>query len=195
MQRHSHARSSAISPDAPMNKRRFILWRDSDRWMAILAVALAAGLGVAIALFYVVFTTIRIAGPSMEPALLDEDRVLITRGYDVPGRGDIVSAMVPDEDGRAVRVIKRVVALGGDTVEMHGDRAYVNGERVPGGANNDEVDVWIEPFVVPDSHVYLLGDNRPLSYDSRLVGPVPIGDVRGRVVAIILPLYRFSIIH
>ena len=183
-----------MSSDDPVDERRFILWRDSDRRLVILAGVLAVVLGIVLGLLYVVFTTVRIAGPSMEPALHDGDRVLITKGYDAPERGDIVSATVPDEHGRSVRVIKRVVALGGDTVEVHGDRAYVNGERVPGGANGDDVELWIQPFVVPDGHLYVLGDNRALSYDSRLVGPVPVGNVRGRVVAIIAPPHRFSII-
>ncbi|MBN2247429.1 MAG: signal peptidase I [Coriobacteriia bacterium] len=177
-----------------MDEHRFILWRDSDRRVVVLASVLAVALGIVVSLLYVVYTTVRISGPSMEPALYDEDRVLITRGYDVAEHDDIVSAVVPDEHGQPVRVIKRVVALAGDTVEIHGDRAYVNGERVPGGANGDASGAWIPAFEVPAGHVFVLGDNRSLSYDSREVGPVPVADIRGKVVAVILPLHRFSII-
>ncbi|MHB1135250.1 MAG: signal peptidase I [Coriobacteriia bacterium] len=177
-----------------MAEHRFILWRDSDRRYAIIAGVLAVTLGIVVSLLYVLFTTVRITGPSMEPALYDQDRVLITKGYDAPARGDIVSATVPDEHGRPVRVIKRVVALAGDTVEVFGDRAYVNGERVPGGSNGEDKGAWIPAFIVPEGSVFVLGDNRPLSYDSRLVGPVPLENVRGSAVAVILPLHRFSII-
>ncbi|MHB1016361.1 MAG: signal peptidase I [Coriobacteriia bacterium] len=177
-----------------MDELRFILWRDSDRRYAVFAGVLAILLGITVSVFYVVFATVRIAGPSMEPALYDQDRVLITKRYDAPARGDIVSATVPDEHGRPVGVIKRVVALAGDTVEVFGDRAYVNGERVPGGPEGEDSGLWIPAFVVPAEHVYVLGDNRPLSYDSRFVGPVPLEDVRGAVVAVILPLHRFGII-
>lgn len=186
--------SLATSSDRRLDEHRFILWRDSDRRYAVFAGVLAIVLGIVVSLFYVVFTTVRIAGPSMEPTLYDQDRVLITKGYDAPERGDILSATVPDEHGRPVGVIKRVVALAGDTVEVFGDRAYVNGERVPGGSNGEDTGVTIEAFVVPDGSVYVLGDNRPLSYDSRFVGPVPLVDVDGSVVAVILPLHRFSII-
>lgn len=177
-----------------MGERRFIIWRDSDRRVAVLAGLLAIILGVLVSLLFVVFTTIRIVGPSMEPALYEEDRVLITKTYEVPRRGDIVSALVPDEHGRGVRVMKRVVALEGDTIKVHGDVAYVNGERVAGGTVSADAVVWNDEIVVPEGHVYLLGDNRPLSYDSRMVGPVPLDRVRGRVVAIIAPIHRFSII-
>lgn len=186
--------SSATSSDTPLNEHRFIPWRDSDRRYAIFAGVLAIILGIVVSLLYVVFTTVRIAGPSMEPALYDQDRVLITKGYDAPERGDIVSATIPDEHGRPVGVIKRVVALAGDTVEVFGDRAYVNGERVPGGSNGEDTGAWIPSFVVPEGAVFVLGDNRALSYDSRFVGPVPLESIRGSVVAIILPLHRFSII-
>ena len=52
----------------------------------------------------------------------------------------------------------------------------------------------IGSLIVPEGTVYVLGDNRPLSLDSRIIGPVPLADVQGRVVAIILPLSRFTII-
>lgn len=174
---------------------RFILWRDSDRRVLVLAAALAIMLGVVVSILYVVFTTVRVDGSSMEPVLMDEDRVLVTKGYDAPRHGDIVSATVPDESGEPVGVIKRVVALAGDTVEIIGDHAYVNGVRVPGGATTADGDMRIPAFRMPEGYVYLLGDNRAVSYDSRIVGPVPVEDVAGTVVAIIAPIDRFSIIE
>jgi len=174
---------------------RFIIWRENDRRYLILLVVLAALLGAVLAVFYLVFTTVRIDGDSMAPTLHDEDRILITKGYDTPARGDIVSAYVPDEHGQAVRVIKRVVALEGDTVEIFGDRAYVNGDLVTYGPPiTGPGDARLDPYVVPEGTVFVLGDNRPYSYDSRFFGPVPLPVIRGKVVAIIMPLQRFTII-
>lgn len=172
---------------------RFIVWRESDRRFLVLAAALAIVLGVLVSTFYVVFTTTRVSGPSMEPALYHDDRLLLTRSYDDPRRGDIVSATVPDEIGRPTDVIKRVVALPGDTVEIVGDSAYVNGALVAGSPTDAGAGIRTAPLVVPERSVYLLGDNRPVSYDSRIIGPVPVTSVDGVAVAIIAPLHRFSI--
>ncbi len=193
--KHSLGHSSATRSDHQMESFRFILWRESDQRAVVVAVVLAIVLGVVVGLLYFVFTTIRIAGPSMEPALRDQDRVLVTKGYEEPMRGDIVSATVPDEYGEPVRVVKRVAAVPGDTVEIYGDRAYVNGRRIPGGADGDGAPLSFPAFTVPEGYVYLLGDNRQVSYDSRVVGAVPITVVRGKVVAIILPLSRFAIVE
>lgn len=160
----------------------------------VLAAVLAIALGVLVSTLYVVFTTVRVAGPSMEPTLFDEDRVLVTKQYDVAEHGDIVAATLPDEAGRPTGVIKRVVAVAGDTVEMIGDSAYVNGLLVPGDPVASGSEVRLPPIVVPAEHVYLLGDNRAVSYDSRFVGPVPVANVDGEVVAIIAPIGRFRII-
>jgi len=132
---------------------------------------------------------------TMRPALLGRDLVLITRGYDLPTRGDIVSATVPDEHGRPVGILKRVVGLRGDTIDAHGDVVVINGAPLsPSYGEARTYGPRLPQVVVPDGHIYLLGDNRFRSYDSRILGPVPQTAVRGRVVAIVLPLCRFSII-
>lgn len=177
-----------------MDERRFIPWRESDRRLLVAAAILAVALGIFITVFYVVFTTIRIDGPSMAPTLLNGDRILLTKGYPDPAVGDVLSVNVPDELGRSVRVIKRVTAIGGDTVEVYGDRIYVNGDLAPHGYGEvpEHDDFYAPPFVVPDGTVYVAGDNRGVSYDSRIVGPVPVSAVNGRVVAIVFPLHRLG---
>ncbi|MDO8879823.1 MAG: signal peptidase I [Coriobacteriia bacterium] len=173
----------------------FIAWRERDRKYLALTLVLAFTLGLLIGTLYIVFTTVRVDGDSMSPALLHEDRVLVTKTYPNPRRGDIVSLTVLDL-GERVAVLKRVIALGGDTVTMRGDAAYVNGERFatdpdttfePNGAES-------EPVIVPADAVFVLGDNRAISFDSRIVGPIPLADVQGRVAAVILPLGRFHVI-
>lgn len=191
----SPGRSSATSLDVAVSRSGLIVWRESDRRVLVVAAALAIVLGVVVSALWIVFGTARVNGMSMKPALLDQDLVLITRGYDEPARGDIVSATVPDEHGRPVGILKRVVGLPGDTVDVHGDSVAVNGVPVP--PPTGEARTYGPRFpqvVVPDGHVYLLGDNRFRSYDSRILGPVPQTAVRGRVAAIVLPFSRFSII-
>lgn len=175
-------------------ERRFILWRESDRRLLVVSAILALALGIAITVFYIMFTTIEIDGPSMSPTLLDGDRILLTKGYPDPAVGDVLSVNVPDEYGRSVRVIKRVVAVGGDTVEVFGDRVYVNGDLAPHGYGEvpEHEDFYAPPLQVPEDTVYVAGDNRGVSYDSRIVGPVPLSAVNGRVVAIVFPLHRLG---
>lgn len=145
-----------------------------------------------VTLLYGVHTVRRIDGPSMEPTLLQGDRILVTRGYDIPTRGDIVSFVTVERDGDRVDLIKRVVALPGDTVEIVGDAAFVNGQ--PSSVAPDAVigtqTYRLGPMTVPEGTVYVLGDNRPLSLDSRMLGYVPISSIRGKAVAIIFPPFR-----
>ncbi len=134
-----------------------------------------------------------------------------------PKRGDIVVLLAPPGNPRDDDLIKRVVAVGGDTVEIRDGRLVVNGEpvprdRVPGPCeyqNRPEGGEWREepcldftetlnghhyhtyctpdrscfsvaPQVVPPGTVWLAGDHRDHSADSRVFGPVPVGRIKGR---------------
>ncbi|MDP2299514.1 MAG: signal peptidase I, partial [Actinomycetota bacterium] len=160
----------------------FIAWRERDRKYLALTLVLALTLGLLVGTLYIVFTTVRVDGDSMAPALLDEDRVLVTKGYPHPRRGDVVSLTLLDS-GERVGVLKRVIALGGDTVTMLGDVAYVNGERSAADPDTtfEARGPESEPVIVPADAVFVLGDNRAISFDSRIVGPIPLADVQGRV--------------
>ena len=90
--------------------------------------------------------------------------------------------------------MKRVIGLPGDTVEIRGDVAYVNG--VPEPHRGQMVDpghaVTTPAVTVPPGEIYVMGDNRPLSEDSRYIGTVPLSGVKGTVVAIFAPIQRAS---
>jgi signal peptidase I len=89
--------------------------------------------------------------------------------------------------------VKRVVAVGGDRVAMQGQRLMVNGRRERGTSPDlerapaNELSA-ITPYTVPEGTVFLLGDNRANSADSRIFGPVPLDFVVGRAVAVYWPL-------
>jgi len=157
-----------------------------------LVAALVVTLTVLVTIFYGVNDVAKVIGPSMEPTLRGGDRVLITKGYATAARGDVIwfRAVI---DGKPDTLIKRVIALPGDIVEIVGDRATVNGIESPYDATSligPEV-YRIDPVTVPDAHVYVLGDNRAVSLDSRFIGPVPLIDVRGKVTWIFSPVTRF----
>lgn len=176
---------------------RFIPWRESDRRYLAPMLVLALVFGLLFGTLYVVFRFVQVDGDSMLPVLRDGDRVLLTRSYDleVARRGDIVSLTVPDR-GRPVTALKRVIALPGDEVSATGDSVAVNG--APSTAAPDPI-VGPDQRVygtgtIPEGHLFVLGDNRPVSLDSRFVGPLPVTTVRGKAVAIIWPPSRIRLI-
>jgi signal peptidase I len=124
---------------------------------------------------------------SMSPTLEPGDRVLTWKlgaGQATWHRGDVVSFR---HDGQIW--VKRVVALGGDLVGLRDGRLFVNGARVAEPwADPDRVDsVYFGPVRVPAGAVFVMGDDRDSSEDSRSFGPVPETDLTGRVVAVVWP--------
>ncbi|MDI6900426.1 MAG: signal peptidase I [Anaerosomatales bacterium] len=174
---------------------RFIPFRDSDRRHLPLLAILTALLVVVVLVFVVIYRPAVVSGDSMYPTLHDADRVLFTRDYTEPRRGDIVLAAAL-RNGMPVRIIKRVVAVSGDTVEVQGDCILVNGEPEPHRDLTRRACEYprIGPLVVPEGRVFLAGDNRPASIDSRLIGTVDVGDIAGRAAAIFAPVHRVRLI-
>ncbi len=85
-------------------------------------------------------------------------------------------------------LVKRVIGLPGDTLESQGGYMYRNGEKLEEPYIMEEMAESIEPVHVPEGHIYVMGDNRNRSKDSRHIGPVPLSNVQGRVVIRLFPL-------
>jgi signal peptidase I len=161
--------------------------------------------GVLVAAFG--FTTVGIDGDSMAPSLHDGERAWVPRyetwlhrlGIGEWQVGDVLYFRPPGVEPRSWLerfiggpfLIKRVVAIGGETVEMRRGRLWVDGAARPepylGGTRATVSSRSAEP--VPPGHVYVLGDNRsPLaSRDSRVFGPVPLDRVAGRASWVVWP--------
>jgi len=146
--------------------------------------------------FFVLYSPVRVQGPSMVPTLMDEDRVLITHGTKELARGDVV-VLVADEGGTEVELVKRVIGLPGDVVEVRGDAAYVNGVREPerGQMVGEGEPPRGRSTTVAAGQVFVMGDNRGLSEDSRYIGTVPVSGIKGRVVAVFAPIQRIRTVH
>jgi len=123
----------------------------------------------------------QVLGQSMEPNLHTAQRVVVEkvtyRLFHGPRRGDVV---VIDLPGQSDMLIKRVVGLPGETIEVRGGEVYIEGQRLEepwavklGGSSYG-------PQTIPPLHVFVLGDNRGASNDSRNFGPVPIDSIVGR---------------
>jgi signal peptidase I len=155
------------------------------RSVANLALQLAL-LAVLVAAFFVRLP--QVAGLSMEPYIRSGEYVLInTFAYriGVPHRGEIV-AFRHEGDARSV-FIKRVIGLPGDRIRIDRGQVYINGARLeePYVAHADGRS--FAQVLVPPSSVYVLGDNRAESEDSRFFGPVGDDRLIGRAIAGVWP--------
>lgn len=122
----------------------------------------------------------RVYGQSMEPNLHTDMRLVVEKlsyRLHTPERGDIVVLRVRPEDEM---LIKRVVGLPGDQVEIRDGRVYVNGQALDEPYLDQETRGNLAPRVVPPLHVFVMGDNRRASNDSRSFGPVHIDNIVGK---------------
>ncbi|WP_342435972.1 signal peptidase I [Paenibacillus sp. FSL L8-0436] len=176
-------------------------------WIKAIAIALV----LVILIRWLLFKPFIVDGPSMKPNFHTGERVIVNEIlYDIrsPQRGEVIVFHVPSE-GRDF--IKRVIGVAGDTVKVEGDVVTVNGEPVNEtyiqGAideahNNNALynnkNFPNEDFTdgtVPEGHVFVMGDNRSDSTDSRMIGYVPLGDIVGRADLIFWPVKDISVIN
>jgi len=134
---------------------------------------------------------------SMQPTVEINDRVFYNKfiyRFDEPGAGDIVVFDNPDDPG-GTPLTKRVIAVGGQTVEILDGYVYVDGVQIDepyiDPARRDAGSLG-EPIEVPEGYVWLMGDNRAHSGDSRIFGPQPADHVQGKAFVIYWPLDRLG---
>ncbi len=174
-------------------------------WIKALAIA---GILVFVIRWFLVSPFI-VDGPSMQPNFWDRERIIVNKIiYDIrePQRGEVIVFHVPDE-GRDF--IKRVIGIPGDTVKVEGDTLYINGQPVEetyayekahaeGGLyNRNDGDFPNNEFpdgVVPKGTVFVMGDNRSNSEDSRMIGYIPKDRIVGRADLIFWPIKDFSLV-
>ncbi len=133
-----------------------------------------------------------IPSASMLDTLKEDDRVLVNKlSYRLHGvhRKDIVVFERPPDEAGAIRdLIKRVVALPGETVEGRSDgKVYVNGKALDEPYTSSATSPF-DPRRVPPGHIWVMGDNRSNSKDSRVFGTIPESQVVGRAFVRVWPL-------
>lgn len=156
-------------------------------------IAVISVLSVLLALFLLIFyffsSPIWIKGNSMEPFLSDttQDRVILLKhGYELD-YGDIV-VFEREAEGELKQVIKRVIGLPGDIIQIRGGLLYRNGEAVEEEYVADEnIDLfkYTENYAVGEGEIFVLGDNRIVSLDSSVYGAVRLSAVVGKAVFVI----------
>ena len=163
-------------------------WRDV--WETVRAVVIAVVAALLIRQF--VLETFQVQGFSMQPTLQNNERLLVNKfiyDFTKPKIGQII-VFLPPLPGATQDFVKRVIAVGGDTVDMRNGIVYVDGVRQPEPwlppAYRDN-DTLPQPVTVPRGDVWVLGDHRAASEDSRIFGPVPISRIRGEAILVWWP--------
>jgi len=155
-----------------------------------------------------------IPSESMTPGLQIEDRLLIdkfTPWLGDPERGDIVVFTPPYLDiepenwqesfaqwhgyGKFTPLIKRVVGLPGETLEVKEGQVFINGKIIQEKYLENPPFYEFGPFTVPQDHVFVLGDNRNNSADSHIWGPLPIKNIKGKSIFRFWPPSRIGITY
>jgi signal peptidase I len=130
-------------------------------------------------------------GQSMEPNLHPNQRLIVDKlSYRLqpPQRNDIVVVDLPDMDEM---LVKRIVALPGETVEVHGGTVYVNGAPISEPYAHDLTPYDMGPRTLGPLAYFVMGDNRGNSNDSRSFGPITRDEIVGRVWLRYWPLDQF----
>ncbi|WP_435921267.1 signal peptidase I [Paenibacillus sp. DYY-L-2] len=187
---------SEQSQDPPKKEKSEAL-----EWLKAIVIAVV----LVLLIRWLFFAPFIVDGPSMQPNFHTGERIIVNKIlYDIrgPKHGEVIVFHVPTE-GRDF--IKRVIGVPGDTVKVEGDTVTVNGQVVEENYiqdvlnekhNNNELyntesnfpnDIVTEG-TVPAGHVFVLGDNRSNSTDSRRIGFVPYSDIIGRADLVFWPL-------
>jgi signal peptidase I len=169
----------------------------------------AIGMALVLALFIRTFIVqaFKIPSGSMIPTLQIGDHILVNKlaygirmpfledyivDFSKPKRGDVVVFIFPED--RSKDFIKRVIGVAGDSVEVRGKKIFINSKQIddphahfegddPQAAGLPSRDDY-GPKSVPENHIFVMGDNRDRSYDSRFWGYVDLNDVRGKAFLI-----------
>ncbi len=184
---------SSQEPEPPARSA----WREN-----IESIVWAVGLALLIRTFVV--APFKIPSGSMRPTLIEGDRILVSKylyRFREPRRGEVIVFRYPDDTKRPF--IKRLVAIGGDTVEIRDGALFVNGGalavnealRTTRYYNQGSYGEAHHVVRVPEGMLYVLGDNSLSSHDSRFWGFVPRRLVIGQAMCIFWPVTRWRVLR
>lgn len=161
------------------------------------ALCIILAIGFAFVFRSYVFARANVIGSSMQPTFSDKDVIFMEKISTETGhinRGEVIVFNSNDENED--NYIKRVIGIAGDKIEIKSGMVYLNGKVL--AENYLPKGVVTEPnsstreYVVPEGYIFVLGDNRGNSTDSRIIGPVNLKDIKGHVV---LRIYPFKNMH
>ncbi|MBQ1555082.1 MAG: signal peptidase I [Clostridia bacterium] len=160
--------------------------------------AIAFALSIVVILFTFVFRVVSVSGPSMNPTLISGDRVILNSLFFTPSNGDIVVITQPKSHDNEP-LIKRVIAVEGQTIALDPENDTVTVDGVVLNENyileedlKSAGNAYEYPLTVPKGKVFVMGDNRNDSFDSRAdgLGMVDEDYIMGRAIFRIYPFER-----
>lgn len=171
--------------------------RQTNRWVREIrewVVSLAIAVIVAMLFQTYIYAQSEVQNVSMQNTLVAGQRLIEDKWsyhFHGPRHGDIVIINGQESD---VRLVKRVIALPGDVIDIHNGEVFLNGERleepyVKGQTFEGVVEV---PFTLGAEQFFVMGDNREHSLDSRALGPIAKSSIEGRAVFRIWPIPKFG---
>lgn len=198
MDNHSHEENKTISQDGEQKEKGSSWMHDVWEWAKAIAIALI----LAFVIRTYLFAPTIVDGESMMHTLENQERLIVNKIVYIlgqPKRGDIVVFHATEDKD----FIKRVIGVAGDRIEMKDDVLYVNGKVVEEPYLEKNKSEWTGPgpytndFIVeevPEGTVYVLGDNRQNSTDSRMLGPIPEDRIVGRADLAFWPIKSFRLL-
>jgi len=190
-----------LTPANPYGGPRSVALKQPSFARTILTYAVCILIAVILAatVRYFLIEPYRIPTGSMLPTIQLDDMVLANKlVYKVGGKPKYKDVVVfKDPTGQYSQLIKRVIAVGGDTVDLRDGYVYVNDQKLDEpythGKLSEPLSSSIQfPLRVPDGDIWVMGDNRTNSADSRLFGPISVSTVYGRAWWTYWPLKHFG---
>jgi signal peptidase I len=140
---------------------------------------------------YFIVELYMVEGPSMRPTLVNSERLVVNKfiyRFKAPEKGDVLVFRYPKDPSRDF--IKRVIAVAGDTIEIKDGRVFVNGQLMNESYILEKTRGSYPLATVPEGHIFVMGDNRNNSEDSRFkdVGFVPLELIKGKAVMVFWPV-------
>ena len=159
------------------------------------AISLVLAIIIAFAIRAFVFTFVVVEQSSMYPTLKSEEHVALSRvayTFSKPRYGDIIVFESVTDEGKSL--VKRVIAVGGQTIEIKNNVVYVDGKALDESSYIGENVVTSDyPLTyIPEGYVFVMGDNRGVSLDSRSFGPINTDNIQGRVTFRLSPFTTFD---